>query len=260
MKTLDSKLVSVASLLAALLVGGSSMLLLAVFLWRGPLGVVDFGWSGIWGGTIVFVWDAGLSLLFFVQHSWMIRRSFKDRWLRSVPEHLHRAWYTIASGIVLFAVVLLWQESPRAFAAHSGTVLGLVYVAWILGIGIGVWGIVALRSDMLGADPIVARLRGRELAPPDFTVRGPYRLIRHPLYLACLLIIWSGPHVGEDRFLFDVLWTAWIVVGSLLEERDLEAEFGEKYRRYRKGVPMLIPWRGSFAPRDRGRTTKESNP
>jgi hypothetical protein len=41
-----------------------------------------------------------------------------------------------------------------------------------------------------------------------------------------------------------VLWTAWILVATLLEERDLVTDFGEAYRQYCKRVPMLIPWRG----------------
>ena len=41
-----------------------------------------------------------------------------------------------------------------------------------------------------------------------------------------------------------VMWTAWICVASLLEERDLIAEFGDRYRRYREQVPILIPWKG----------------
>jgi protein-S-isoprenylcysteine O-methyltransferase Ste14 len=46
-----------------------------------------------------------------------------------------------------------------------------------------------------------------------------------------------------DRLLFNVLWTLWVVLGTYLEEKDLVAEFGEKYRHYQKTVPMLFPWR-----------------
>ena len=37
------------------------------------------------------------------------------------------------------------------------------------------------------------------------------------------------------------LWTAWIVIGSILEERDLVFEFGDVYREYQRRVPMFIP-------------------
>lgn len=51
------------------------------------------------------------------------------------------------------------------------------------------------------------------------------------------------PRMREDRFLFNALWTLWIFVGATLEERDLVSAFGADYLRYRKSVPMLIPWR-----------------
>jgi len=74
-----------------------------------------------------------------------------------------------------------------------------------------------------------------------FTVRGPYRWVRHPLYLFCLLMIWAYPHMTMDRVLFNVLFTVWIVVGTVLEERDLVVAFGDSYREYQRKVPMLLP-------------------
>ena len=56
-------------------------------------------------------------------------------------------------------------------------------------------------------------------------------------------MIWSYPDLTADRLLFDALWTTWIVVGTLLEERDLVASFGDAYREYQRKVPMLVPYR-----------------
>jgi protein-S-isoprenylcysteine O-methyltransferase Ste14 len=39
------------------------------------------------------------------------------------------------------------------------------------------------------------------------------------------------------------MWTIWIIIGSILEERDLVEQFGDDYRSYREVVPMLVPWR-----------------
>ena len=57
------------------------------------------------------------------------------------------------------------------------------------------------------------------------------------------MLIWSSPDLTLDRLLFNVLFTTWIVIGTLLEERDLVAEFNEAYRDYQRNVPMLIPWK-----------------
>ncbi|MEJ2718947.1 MAG: hypothetical protein P8182_17760 [Deltaproteobacteria bacterium] len=78
--------------------------------------------------------------------------------------------------------------------------------------------------------------------------------MRHPLYFACILLIWSSPDLTADRLLFNILWTVWIVIGTVLEERDLVASFGEAYRDYQRNVPMLIPYR--IRPAAHGSTSK----
>jgi len=77
--------------------------------------------------------------------------------------------------------------------------------------------------------------------PMPITVAGPYRWVRHPLYLFMILMIWSCPDLTADRLLFNLLWTVWVAIGSYFEERDLIIEFGDVYREYQKRVPMLIP-------------------
>ena len=47
------------------------------------------------------------------------------------------------------------------------------------------------------------------------------------------------------HLLFAAVTTSYIIVGILLEERDLVGMFGDDYRRYRQRVSMLVPWRKS---------------
>jgi len=61
------------------------------------------------------------------------------------------------------------------------------------------------------------------------------------LYFVVLLMIWSYPVLTVDRLLFNMLWTVWIVIGAVLEERDLTADFGNDYREYQRDAPMLLP-------------------
>ena len=60
-------------------------------------------------------------------------------------------------------------------------------------------------------------------------------------------MFWTCPDMTYDRLLFNLAWTCWIVVGSILEERDLVAEFGDAYVRYQQKVPMLLPYRAPYS-------------
>jgi protein-S-isoprenylcysteine O-methyltransferase Ste14 len=222
----------------ARILGGLSLLLFIIFLFVGSLNLLDMHLDE--SGVLWF--DAGLSLLFFIQHSGMIRKWFRNRLGRFIPEEYTGAIYAIASGIVLLLVILLWQTSTQTVITPSGLLrwsLRAVFFLCLLGF---YWGVKALRFfDPLGLRPIINRLRGRNPKPVPITATGPYRWIRHPLYLFMILMIWSCPDLTMDRLLFNLLWTIWIVIGSYFEEIDLLVEFGDAYREYQKRVPMLVP-------------------
>ena len=225
----------------AIICGVGSVALLAG---AGSLHIVRIGWRQ---ETLLF-WDALLSFTFFMQHSGMVRRPFRARIAKVIPPRYHGAVYSIASGVVLTLVVLLWQPSPiRIFQLH-GLALWAARACSILAVATFVWSAYALRSfDPLGLNPIKAHMRGIPERPCAFVVRGPYRWVRHPLYFCILVLFWASPDLTADRLLFNILWTAWIWVGTRFEETDLVADFGDAYRDYRRKVPMLIPWRGPVA-------------
>ncbi len=235
-----STLIAKVTIGAALCFGGTSLLLFTVFLLRGPFRLIIFDVSK----PIALGIDAILCLLFFVQHSGMVRKSFQT-WLgRWIPVYFHRAIYAIASGAVLLALLLLWQPTEPILMSAEGSLRWLLrgfFCAGILGF---VWGARALMSfDAFGIQPISSFLQEKNLREPRMTIRGPYKWVRHPLYTSSLLIIWSYADYSADRLLFNTTWTIWVFVGTIFEERDLACAFGASYRDYQNNVPMLIPWR-----------------
>ena len=224
----------------AVLIGGGSLILFAMFLAMGPMPLVRFHASE----QGVLLWDGLLSLLFFIQHSGMVRASFQTRLASVIPRYYHPSIYAIVSGAALTAMVFLWQPSSTIICQAEGVLRMLARAISILAVAGFAWGVRALGNfDTFGLNPIRAYLRGRQLRAPDFIVRGPYRWVRHPLYFFMLILIWSAPDLSLDRLLFNILWSLWIILGTFLEEKDLVATFGDKYRRYQEDVPILFPWR-----------------
>ncbi len=224
----------------ALGLGGVSLLAFGYFLFAGPFGLVDLGQG--FGADLAI--NFGLSMLFFVQHSAMVRRPFKAGLARAIPTHYIDAVYAMASGIALLALVLLWQDTAQVVWYATGGAWWGARLVFVLGLAVGIWGGLSLKGfDSFGLKPIRDRFRGREPRPPVLMVEGAYRWVRHPLYLAALLMIWSYPALTVDRLMFNMLWTVWIFIGTVLEERDLVDDFGEDYREYQRSVPMLLPTR-----------------
>ncbi len=233
MTTLAPRLVMALSLG----LGGGSLVLFTWFLVFGAPLRVDIVSSE--AGRLT--WDALLCLVFFAQHSGMIRRGVRRRFAH-MPATYQPAVYSIASGVVLGALVLLWQPTSRYIFRVEGPVRFVSFA--IVGVAFAgfVWGVRSLNEfDPFGTLVLKAAARGEPGPSMDLVARGAYRYVRHPLYLFMLLLIWSSPRLTTDQLLFNVLWTVWIVVATRLEERDLAADFGDGYRRYQRTVPMLIP-------------------
>jgi len=229
-------------LVSAYIFGITSLMLWLAFVFYGGFNFISS--QGITELRIL-IFDTCLSLVFFIQHSTMPRRSFQ-KWLsRCVHKDLHGAIFTICTGIPLLAVTIFWLKSDHVLIPVNGVIRYLMHSVFFLGAGCFYWGVKSLGTfDVLGIEPLSKRLKGVQ-PPPDipFTIRGPYRIVRHPLYLGVLMMIWSCPNLTSDRLLHNIIWSAWIVVGTILEEGNLKNAFGDEYTKYQKEVPMLIPWK-----------------
>jgi len=203
---------------------------------------IDSGSVGPLGEALVV--NVLLLGLFAVQHSGMARRGFKKAWTAIVPEPIERSTYVLLSGLVLW--LLCWQWRPitdeiwRIDNPMGSTLLQAVF---FLG-----WGIVLLstfligHADLFGLKQVSDHWLGKESAAPEFKTPALYKIVRHPMYLGLILAFWATPLMTRGHLLFAVATTGYILIGIVLEERDLVATFGESYETYRKRVSMLIPW------------------
>ncbi|MBZ2169937.1 methyltransferase family protein [Marinobacter sp. F4216] len=183
--------------------------------------------------------------LFALQHSVMARKGFKTWLTRSVPAHVERSVYVLASGITLIVIMLAWQpmggmlwqvETP---AAKVG-----LYALYGLG-----WGILFLSTflidhwSLFGLKQAFANLKedGQHALVPRFVTPFLYKLVRHPMMTGVLILVWASPTMTLGHAYFALLMTLYILFGTRLEEKDLVEEFGGTYKEYQASVPKLLP-------------------
>jgi protein-S-isoprenylcysteine O-methyltransferase Ste14 len=204
-----------------------------------PKSIDSGGPTGLSEAIIV---DLLLLGLFAIQHSIMARPGFKQWWTKVIPVACERSTYVLLSSLIQLLLFWQWRPIPTPVWEIHGI------AAWLL-IGLsGLGWLIVLAStfmidhfDLSGLRQAFFALRGAEAPGQTFKTPLLYKIVRHPLMLGLLLAFWATPEMTAGHLLFAIMTTAYILVGLQFEERDLIAEFGTTYQRYRQRVPMLLP-------------------
>lgn len=180
--------------------------------------------------------------LFALQHSVMARPWFKAAWTRIVPKSVERSTYVLFSSVAMFLLFWKWQPMGGVIwnvqNAYGRLALQALYASGWLTILIATFLI--NHFDLFGLRQVWLNLLGRTYTEIGFRTPGPYRYVRHPLYVGWLLTFWSAPVMTSAHLVFAIATTLYILVAIQLEERDLARSHGE-YAEYRRQVPMLVP-------------------
>jgi methanethiol S-methyltransferase len=182
--------------------------------------------------------DLVLFSAFAAHHSVMARAGVKRRLSRYVAPRFERAFYVWVASLLLAGVMWGWQDLPGRAYRHAGLA---ALPHWLL-VGAGVW----LTAQATRAiDPLhLAGIRqaAGDPSPDAFKVTGPYHVIRHPIYVGWMLMVFGVPDMTWTRCAFAAISSAYLVAAIPFEERSLSVVFGETYRRYRERVRWrLVP-------------------
>jgi protein-S-isoprenylcysteine O-methyltransferase Ste14 len=187
--------------------------------------------SGAWWGVAQNV----LMFAIFAAHHSVIARQGTKRSLRKiVPPQLERSGY-VAGAAILFALTLsLWQDIPGVAWRMTGTWFIVAEVICLTGVVI--IGISVSSLDLLAYLGLRQGL-GLAAGPPEtLTMDGPYRFVRHPVYLGWILLVWSLPVMTGTRLVFAAISTIYMLLVMPYEERSFRRAYGTQYEAYTKQV------------------------
>lgn len=189
--------------------------------------------------------NLGLLTLFAVQHSGMARKGFKN-WIRQfIPAAAERSTFVMISNIALLVLMLYWEPIGGVlWQVESQLATTVIISFYMLG-----WALVFLSSflinhfNLFGLQQVWYHFKGKTIEPARFTTPSLYRMVRHPLYLGFIILMWSATTMTVAHLLFAVMCTLYILVGIQFEEQDLKEELGDEYVAYQAQVPMIVPSR-----------------
>jgi methanethiol S-methyltransferase len=189
--------------------------------------------------------DCGLAIFFAVSHSIMLvpkTRKYLTRW---IPQPFYDSTFCVVTCVSLLMLFFGWRSSETVLWQASGAVQSVIRVCFY-----GCWAALVYSLALTGLGyqngwtPFYYWLRNQKPPRREFKPRGAYKLIRHPVYLSFLGLVWFTPTMTLDHAALTTIWTAYIFFGSFLKDRRLEHFVGETYRHYEAEVPgyPLVPF------------------
>jgi protein-S-isoprenylcysteine O-methyltransferase Ste14 len=178
-----------------------------------------------------------LFTVFALHHSIMARTGAKAWITRQLPPGLERSVYVWVASALFLAVCWMWQPLPGVIWETRGPGLAL-YVVQAFGVAltlaaariVGVWELAGVKQ------PDLTR-------PIEFNADGPFAIVRHPIYLGWVLMVFATPVMTTSRLLFAGVSTLYLIAAIPFEERSLLEAFPEKYGAYQRQMKWrLIPF------------------
>jgi protein-S-isoprenylcysteine O-methyltransferase Ste14 len=182
--------------------------------------------------------DCGLALLFAFSHSVMLVPKTRRLLTRAIPAPFYDSTFCIVTCVSLLTLFFCWRQSATVIWEVGGRLESCIrigfYVSWASMIySLALTGL----GYQNGWTTFYHWLRRSRAPRREFRPHGAYKLIRHPVYLSFLGLIWLTPRMTLDHAALTALWTVYIFYGSVLKDRRLESFLGDTYTDYERRVP-----------------------
>ena len=181
--------------------------------------------------------DVAMFTVFALHHSLMARTGARAWIARTIAPELERSVYVWIASLLFLAVCLLWQPLPgSAWKVEQPAAVWLLRLIQFIGLSLTFRAAAVVGTFELAG---INQLRG-QTRPVEFKVEFPFAVVRHPIYLGWILIVFAPSHMTMSRLLFAVVSSLYLLVAIPLEERSLVEAFGDRYRAYQQQVRSRI--------------------
>jgi protein-S-isoprenylcysteine O-methyltransferase Ste14 len=182
--------------------------------------------------------DISLFAAFATHHSLFARRRGKQLIARLVPARLERAAYVWAASALAVGMGLLWQPVAGRVYEVEGLLRLPFWAIQVAGAALTVLGAREVSAfELAGINQAAGRTVGGNVR-----IVGPFRFVRHPIYLGWVLIVFGTPTLTANRLVFAAVSTLYLILAIPWEERSLAADHGDQYRAYQQKVRWrLLP-------------------
>jgi methanethiol S-methyltransferase len=177
--------------------------------------------------------DAGLFGLFAVHHSVFARARVKRTITSLVPPRLLRSSYVWIASLLLVAVCVGWRPIGGELYHVRGLRALLHAVVQLAGLALIAWSVAKIDALEL------AGIR-QPAGGGDLHADGPYRFVRHPLYLGWIVAVFGTARMTGDRLAFALMTSSYLLMAIPWEERSLLRDFGDAYARYQRTVRWRV--------------------
>jgi protein-S-isoprenylcysteine O-methyltransferase Ste14 len=191
--------------------------------------------SARWANTAV---NIALFSAFALHHSALARTGAKAWVTRVIPSRLERTAYVWTASLLTVLMCLAWQP----VAGRVYTVEGWIRLPFWSIQALGVLLTVRAARAVSALELAGIRQAARRTGSSELKVVGPFRLVRHPIYLGWVLMVVATPAMTANRLLFAAISSLYLILAIPWEERSLVEGHGDRYRDYQQRVRWrLIP-------------------
>jgi uncharacterized membrane protein len=192
--------------------------------------------------------------IFALIHSITVTRWFKQGCKRAFGDTFMRVCYRFLYNAVSFitgaiAIYFIWQVPDRVLWEGPLWFRWMLHLIQLAGLAFGALAFEYLNmQEFMGFKQVWRYLRRGEVAGDleglterELVTTGVYGIVRHPMYLAGIIIFTFNPNITVNSLLITVLADLYFLLGVCIEERRFLKIFGAEYRTYMQHVPRLIP-------------------